>query len=332
VALPYRALAAGLLLITLGVDAQSSPAPTVLRIATLSPRTRVLQRGLARWNRQLAEATDGRVQARVYWGGSLGDERTLVRRMRLGTLDGAHLTSTGLGFIEPEALVFSAPGLLRTYAQVDRVREGLRSRMEGRFRDEGFELVEFGDSGRVRLFSAQPVRRPGDLRRMRPWQPSGDRLFSAFLAAAGANGVRLGVGEVRGGLSTGTIDVVPASALAVGGLQWFDALTYATAQTQGFLLGAFVMRRASLDGLAPEDREAVRRTALAYRRATFREVRDADERVFAALVERGAIRTVDVSAYAVEWEETARRARQRLAGRVYPASLLRRVEALAAGP
>jgi TRAP-type C4-dicarboxylate transport system substrate-binding protein len=302
----------------------------VMRLATMMPRQGRTRRLLAAWNRALAERTGGRVQVRVYWGGSMGDDRTMVRRMRIGQLDAASLTSTGLSLIHRPVLVMQAPGVFQSYRQVDAVREQIGPELSRAMASEGFHLLGWGDAGRVRLFSRAPVRRPTDLRRMRPWVPRSDAVFRQVLSTVGATGVPLSVGEVYGSLRTGMIDVAPGTAIAAVGLQWFTSVQYVTAQSDGFLVGGMVVRSGFLEELSEADRRALFEIAEATHDRLLQGVRRADEQAYAALTRRG-LTAVDVDAHRDEWVRVAAQTRRRLAGRVYPASLLERVERIAAG-
>src|SRR5262245_35343939 len=81
------------------------PTPVVMRVGTLVPRTPPLERAVREWNRQLGERSGGTLQVRVWWGGTMGDEVSMVRRMRVGELDGANLTSLGLCTVVPQVAV-----------------------------------------------------------------------------------------------------------------------------------------------------------------------------------------------------------------------------------
>jgi TRAP-type C4-dicarboxylate transport system substrate-binding protein len=312
------------------VGAQTEAPAHILRLATLMPRTPLATRGLALWNRALEERTDGRVQVRMYWGGAMGDERTMVRRMRIGQLDGASMTSTGLAIIYRPVLVMQVPGVFTTYAQVDRVRHEIGPELARGLEAQGFGLLGWGDAGRVRLFSQEPIRRPSDLRHMRPWVPRDDAIFREVLSVVGATGVPLSVGEVFGGLRTRMVDAVPGTAMAAAGLQWFTSLRYVTAQSDGFLIGGMVVRRESLDSLDPADRTALFDLAVENHERLLQRLRRGDERAFEVLTRHG-IRPVDVDEHRAEWARVGAEARHRLAGRVFPAALLTRVEQLAAG-
>jgi TRAP-type C4-dicarboxylate transport system substrate-binding protein len=295
------------------------------------PRTAALGRAMTQWNQDLAQRTGGALQVRVYWGGAMGDERTMVRRMRTGQLDAASLSTIGLSEIHRPVLVMQVPGVFSTYEQVDRVRAGIGPEMERGFEQEGFALIGWGDSGRVRLFSRSPVHRPQELTRLRPWVPQSDSIFREVLDVIGANGIPLGVGEVYGALRTGMIDVVPATALVVTGLQWFTSVRHVTAQSDGFLIGGMVVRRSFLEGLPAAHREALFESARASQGEFRRRVREGDERAYRALLQNGLVEENLTAEQQAEWRRVGAETARRLSGRVFPAPLLERVQRIAQG-
>ena len=209
------------------VDAQAGETIT-LRIATLAPRGSPWHRVFMAWNNSLRERTGGRLELQIFPGGSQGDERDFIRKIRIHQLEGAAVTSIGLGLVVRPVLVLQAPGIFSDYAQLDRARTGMDSEFRGLFADNGMQLIGWGDVGRGRIFSNRPILQPTDLRSVRPWVPTDDAMFTEFLSVIGANGVRLGIPEVLPGLSTGQIDTVVASATAASALQWHTRLTHVT--------------------------------------------------------------------------------------------------------
>jgi len=85
---------------------------TVIRYATIAPGGSSFGKVLKAWGRTLSEETEGRVELRYYSGGSQGDERDFVRKMRAGQMDAAGVTTIGLGIMVRQALVLSAPGVI----------------------------------------------------------------------------------------------------------------------------------------------------------------------------------------------------------------------------
>jgi len=100
-----------------------------LRIASLAPAGSSWMKVLNAWNKTLIDKTGGRLKMRFYPGGSQGDERDFVRKMRVGQLDGGVVTMTGMSMLVPAMNVLTLPGFLDTYEKLDRVRD----RMAGEF-------------------------------------------------------------------------------------------------------------------------------------------------------------------------------------------------------
>ncbi len=300
-----------------GATAQQA---TELRIATVAPEGSPWMRVFRAWDQELRQRTNGQLGLRFYPGGSQGQEPDYIDKMRAGQLDGAAVTSTGLGQIVRPVLVLSAPGIFSEYAQLDRVRRRLARRFEQQFHRNGYELLGWGDVGKGRLFSTHRIERPADLRARRPWVPRTDAVFSEFLSVVGANPRRLGIPEVYPALQTRMVDTVPASALAAVSLQWYTRLRYFSSDASGVLIGATILKKEKMDALPADQQAALRETGQRAHRLLTRAIRREDERSLRVIQRR--LEAVDGSAHQAEWEQAFEQTRNRLAGRVYPRALL----------
>ena len=304
---------------------------TTLRLATLAPRGSTWVRVFDAWNNSLRQRTDNRLQLRIYAGGSQGDERDVIRKIRIGQLDGAAVTSTGLSLIVRPVLVLQAPGVVESYRQLDRARTAMNDDFRAQFQSNGVRLMGWGDVGEGRIFSNRPINRPRDLRSVRPWVWSDDSMFGEFLNVVGANGVRLGVPEVLPALSTGQVDTVVASATAASALQWHTRVTHVTQQANTILVGATIISQERYEALPSELRTALDETSEQAHTALVRRIRRDDARFYTALTTRHGLTAVDTSAHRSEWQSAARQTRERLAGRLYPRALMQRVMSAARG-
>ncbi len=308
-------------------DAQQT---ITFRIATLAPQGSTWMRVFNAWNASLKQATHNRLQMRFYPGGVAGDERDYIRKMRAGQLDGAAITSTGLGLVVRPVLVLQVPGLFHDYAQIDRVRNQLAGDLESKFGQAGYKLLGWGDVGKLRIFSNAPIRKPSDLRSVRPWAWRDDVIFNEFLHVVGANGVPLGVPEVYPALQTRMVDTVPSSALAAVSLQWYTRLKYVTKQSNAILIGATIVKKDKFDALPPDLQHAFMQTSAQAHQVLAQAIRRGDQQAYDTILHRG-IQAVDLSAHQAEWDHTAQQVRERLAGRLYSRALLQRVEQAARG-
>ena len=307
----------------------SSERPFVIRFASLAPPGSAFGKVLKAWGRTFKKETEGRAEIRFYTGGSQGDERDFIRKIRAGQIDGAGITTTGMGMIVRPILVLTAPGLITELEQLYYVRGQLRTRFEEMFRKAGFELLTWGDGGKNRLFSQKPFARPSDLKTGRPWAWKDDPVFAGFLSVIGANPVRVGAPEVYGGLQTRMIDTVPASCITAVAIQWYTKLDYMAKQNFNIIIGGSIVKKEVFDQLTPGDQTILLDTAERAARAMDKIVVRDDARAYQTLVKRG-MQEVDLSPHSAEWDEVARASRERLAGRVYSKSLLEEVARLAA--
>lgn len=306
----------------------NAESPTELRIATLAPNGSSWMKVFNAWNRSVQKQTNSTLRLRFYAGGSQGDERDFVRKMRAGQVDGASVTTLGLSQLVRPVLVLTVPGVFTEYSELDKVRDALSDRFEAMFEQEGYKILAWGDVGKTRLFSTERIERPSEIKKRRPWAWKDDVIFTEFLKVVGANPVRLGMPEVYPGLQTRMIDTVPASALAALSMQWHTRLKYVSARNSGIIVGATVLRLDKLDALSDEHRKVLLDTSRRVEQALKKSIRRDDANAYDAMLKRGMI-AVDADGHETEWDDVSRQVRERLAGRVYPQSLLEAVTAAA---
>jgi len=311
------------------VPSAAADGPIVIRYASLAPPGSAFGKILKAWGRTYKKQTEGRSELRFYTGGSQGDERDFIRKIRAGQIDAAGITTTGMGMIVRPILVLTAPGLITEMEQLYRVRTQLRARFVEMFRDAGFELLTWGDGGKNRLFSVNAFARPDDLKSGRPWAWKDDPVFAGYLGVMGANPVRVGANEVYGGLQTRMIDTVPSSCIMAIAIQWYTKLNYMAKQNLNIIIGGSIIKKEVFDQLTPGDQKVLLDTAERSARVMDKIVVRDDTKAYNTLVERG-MKVVDLSPHEAEWNAVAKTARERLAGRVYSKSLLDHVAKLAA--
>lgn len=314
---------------TATVSSAGAEAATMIRIASLAPPGSSFVKVLKAWSRTLEKETEGRVELRVFSGGSEGDDRDLIRKIKAGKLDAAGVATTGLSLIAPEIQVLTAPGLLTTDAALDRARKKLDGRFQKAIENGGFKLLTWGDGGKNRIFSSAIFASPADLVKKPAWAGKNNAVVEEFVKAIGANPVRIGASAVFAGLGDEKLQVVPASAMAAVAFQWYTRLKAMTASNFNIIVGGSVISRKKFDELTPADQKTLLDTAKRAAEKLDQIVQRDDNRAYDTLVSRG-ITVVDTAAHQAAWDAAAKKARERLAQRgVYSKSLLRAVKAAA---
>jgi TRAP-type C4-dicarboxylate transport system substrate-binding protein len=297
----------------------------VIRIATLAPRDSDLVKGLLRIDKGLQAETKGEWRLKVYAGGVAGDEQDALRKMRVGQMDGAVVTSVGLSQVLTELAILTTPGVIDSYASLEAVQKELNPEWDKKLDAEGFKMLGWGDIGMLRYFSKVPLATPYDLKKVRPWVWPESHTMKSVLHAVGATGVPLGVPEVYGGLQTGMIDAVITSSLACVALRWHDKLTNVTARTHGPLVGGMVIGRKKWDTMPPNLQTLIAAQVIKDYTSANDEIHADDKKAYDNLLKRGYKATPYSAQGEKDYKEISKKARDLLVGRVYKKELLERV-------
>lgn len=312
-----------------GTQVASAQAMKMIRVATLAPRGSPFMRRFLRADSELRRATNGGYGFQIYPSGVAGDETDVIRKMKIGQMDGGLVTSSALAMIVNEVGVMQVPGLIKTYAQVEAVQSSLKDEWEAAFVSNGFKLVNWGEGGQYRLYSKKPIVRPADIRSTRPWLRPANPVIKELWSAIGANGVPLGVPEVYGALQTGMVDLIYTPSVACVALQWHTKLSHVSTETDGVLLGAFILTKKAWDSITPDVQTLMLNIVQRDQRAALEEIRRADQRAYEKLIQMG-FKAVSYSPDGRrEFDAAFAEVRRRLTGRVYTADLLQRVGQLA---
>src|SRR4249919_1199915 len=97
-------------------------AQQIIKIATLAPDGSSWMRELRVAAKEIETTTQGRVVIKFYPGGVQGPDAVVIRKIRLGQLQGGVLTSSELAAVYADAPIYSMPFLFDDWAQVDKAR------------------------------------------------------------------------------------------------------------------------------------------------------------------------------------------------------------------
>lgn len=187
-----------------------------------SPWDDALQDMAAEWSR----ITDKRVQVQLYPGGSAGNEADVLRKVRIGQLQGAVVTSGGLTAISSDMLIFSLPLFIRSDDELDYILEVMEDDLRIIIEDKGFNLIAWQTAGWVRPFSKEPVIYPEDLKSLKLALPIDDADFVQAWKSIGFHIVQVSSNEFMTALQTNMIEAFIDPALVAASFQWFALAKY----------------------------------------------------------------------------------------------------------
>ena len=190
---------------------------TVVKLATLAPEGTEWHGMLIEMGQEWKKKSKKSVHLRVYPGGVIGDERDMVRKMRIGQIHAAAITTEGLSEIVPDFSAYYIPLAFQNSEDVMSVTEALLPSLEKQLDEQGFKLLHIGELGWAYWFTSKPIKTPNDLKSMKIFTWAGDFKWERLWEKAGYNPVPLASVDILSGLQTGLINsfsTIPLYALS----------------------------------------------------------------------------------------------------------------------
>ena len=228
------------------------------KIATLAPDGTVWMEEIRKGADEIARRTDGRVAFRFYPGGIMGNDKSVLRKIRVGQLQGGALTGGGLLEIYPDSQIYSLPLAFHSYDEVDYVRSKMDDLIKNGLEERGYVSFGLGEGGFAYLMSNEPIRTSDDLKTHKVWIPEGDEISRTGLEALDVSPIPLPLIDVLTGLQTGLIDTIAASPTIAIALQWHTRVKYVTDTPLMYLYGILIVQRRAFEKMSPPDQAVVR--------------------------------------------------------------------------
>jgi TRAP-type C4-dicarboxylate transport system substrate-binding protein len=242
----------------LSVAAAGAQPPVVIKLATLAPEGSSWIQVFKSADDEIRQKTGNAVQFKIYPGGVMGDESDMIRKMHIGQIQAAVMTSAGLSNMFAEIDVLQIPFLFEDYAEVDHVIAKMEPFFNRGLEANGHVLLGWTEAGFVNLMSTLPVDTIEKIRKSKVWIWNDSPMAKAIFQEAGVIAVPLSIPDVLVGLQTGLVEVVyapPSSAIA---LQWFTKVKYLNDTPLLFLAGGVLVKKAAFETLTPDQRSLVR--------------------------------------------------------------------------
>ena len=303
----------------LGLSHQPAAAQATIKLGTLVPDGSIWHQVLRQLASDWRRATAGRVTLRVY-AGTQGDEPTMIRKMRIGQLHAASLTSVGLSAIDPAFNVFGIPMFFDSYEELDYVTDQLEADLKRRLEAKGFLLLNWGNAGWVQIFSRDPVTTVADLKQARIFTSAGEDKMVQWYKENGFRPVPLAMTDMLTSLQTGMIDAIPVTPLAALSFQWYQHIPHMLEAGLGPLVGATVVTRRGWNQVSPEDRTKLLEAAAKSEARLRAEVPKQDQEAIAEMKKRG-LKVTSIGAAGGEWTDAAEQFAGTMRGSLVPADV-----------
>jgi TRAP-type C4-dicarboxylate transport system substrate-binding protein len=235
-----------------------SQAGTTLKIATLAPDGTNWMKEMRAAAKQIKQQTDGRVNIRFYPGGVMGNDNSVLRKIRVGQLHGGAITGGSLSIVYKDAQVYSLPFQFRNLQEVDAVRQVMDPQIIEGLKEQGYICFGLSEGGFAYLLSNKPVTSTENMKDLKIWIPEGDQVNAMMFQTLGISPVPLPLTDVLTGLQTGLIDTIASSPAGAIALQWHTRVRYLTQTPLAYLFATLVLKDKAFNKLQESDQTIVK--------------------------------------------------------------------------
>lgn len=293
-------LAAGLLATTLPTPAEA----VTLKIATLSPDGSQWMAHMRAGANEIKTRTAGRVEFKFYTGGTMGTDKAVLSKIRIGQLQGGAITGGSLAEAARDIQVYSLPLKFRSIEEVDYVRGKMDAGLSKQLDDGGFVNFGFAEGGFAYAMSkVTPVTSVATLRKQRVWIPDNDHQSEEAMKVFQVTPVPLALADVLPSLQTGIIDMVTSSPIAAVALQWHTQVKYFTDLPLSYFVATLAIDKKSFSHLEPADQAVVRDVMTRVFHDIDQQNRKDNESAYAALLKQGIKPVKPNAAEIADWEK-----------------------------
>jgi TRAP-type C4-dicarboxylate transport system substrate-binding protein len=229
-----------------------------IKIATISPEGSIWMEKMHEGAEELARRTDNRIEIKFYPGGVMGDDKAVLRKIRIGQLQGGAFVSGSLSQFYPDNQIYSLPLFFRSFKEIDYVRGYLDQKIIDGFEKGGFVIFGIAEGGFAYVMSTVPIHSVEDMRQQKVWIPDNDSMILEAIKAFDITPIPLSIADVRAGLQTGLINTVTTPPIGALALQWHTQIKYLMDEPFLYIYGVLAVDRKAFKKISPGDQQTFR--------------------------------------------------------------------------
>ncbi len=240
-----------------GEPETSGDEPVKLRLAHVVNEKDGFHIAAVKFKELVEEKTDNKVQIEIFPNATLGDERTLLEGMQMGTIDMGVITNGPVANFLPEIAVFELPFLFSSPEEAYAVLDGpIGQELLDKLETVQLKGLAYAERGFRNLTnSKRPVTRPEDIKGLKIRVMENPVYIDTF-QALGANAVPMAWTEALTALQQKTIDGQENPVNVIYSFKLSETQKYLSMTRHTYAPAIFVMSLDKFNSL-PEDIQTV---------------------------------------------------------------------------
>jgi TRAP-type C4-dicarboxylate transport system substrate-binding protein len=264
-------------------------ADVVIKLGTLAPSGSTWHTLLKEMGQKWEQASGGKVKLRIYPGGVLGNEGDMIKKMRIGQLQAAALTTIGLHDISPDPQAVDVPMMVDSWTTLDYVMDRMAPQLERIVEGKGYVVLGWSEVGFVRFFSTKKMASLAEMRGAKMFCWEGDPASAEAWKKGGFHPVIVSSTDIVPSLQTGMIDTVALAPLYAYSSRMFEKARYMLDLPWAVLTGATVVRKDEWEKVPADVRPKLIEISREYSKKIALEVRRMDTEALENMVKQGLV-------------------------------------------
>lgn len=246
-----------------GEESGSDEKAITLRLADNHPDDYPTVIGDKKFAELVEEKTDGRYKVDVFSGGQLGEEKSVVEQLQLGSIDLTRVNSIPLTEFSDDIGVLSLPYLFEDEeSKWEHLTGDLGQELLDTFEGSNLIGLAFYDSGERSIYNSKKlVKNPEDLKGLKIRVQPSDLSINIF-EAFGASASPMEYGEVYSAIQTGVLDGAENNFPSYYTSNHFEIANYFTVNEYSGPPEVLLASQSLWDKLSDEDKKAFQEAAL----------------------------------------------------------------------
>lgn len=265
----------------------------------------------------IQDKTRGRVTIKYFAGSLQDDEADVVRKIKLGQLDGADLTATGLALIDESIRVLELPMLFDSPEELDYVADKMWPYFQKKFATKGFSLGERGEVGPVYWLTKNKVESIADLKAQKLGQRIDDSILAAYFRKLGLTTIPLATPQVESALTTERITAYYGASVVAVEYKWDKRIKFISSIPLGYSISATVISSDIVKKLQTEDQKVMAGILKSYAPKVRRGVRKVNLDPLSAMMYKGVTMVTTPAALVDALAKAASDIQPQLIGKVF---------------
>jgi TRAP-type C4-dicarboxylate transport system substrate-binding protein len=295
----------------------SSLYSAIIKIGSIAPDKSPWDKAIRKMGREWKKISGGKIQIKVYAGGTVGDESDMIRKMRMGALGGAALTNMGITRIYQDAYVLNTPLLITSEKELEYVLGKMKPLFEKGIETKKFKVIIWTLTGWINFFTKNKVIYPKDLMKHKISFSRGMPKMEQAWKKAGYHVVPNDLKDLMMALQSGMVDACYMPPLIAASGQYFAQAPNMCALKIAPLLGGIVLTERAWEKIPEQYKEQMLAIAQKISEELYDEI---------VLLEQDAIETMKKNGLTInqvpndvvkQWQATSAKGMDVLVGKAF---------------